>query len=179
MFGSRCRFGLAGLGLLALGCGDEPEEDWAGRQTCAVGIPPQSVDAAIPDTQTPLVGQVVRSPTQLTLFDFSVGPIGGFSCAARDQVNASLGDFVPLDGNLTQSVTVAPLDCWGNDGRMYRLEGSGTASEDQIFFTQTFNAWLGDEQGILICTSTFRQVQVEPAPASTDTMLPDETLTPM
>ena len=168
MFGRRCRLGLAGFGLLAFGCGDDPEEAWAGRQTCAVGIPPEGVDAAIPDTQTPLVGEVVRSPSQLTLYDFTVGPIGGFSCYARDQVVAGLGDLMPLDGTLTQSVTLAPFDCWGNDGRMYRLEGSGVASDDQVFFTQTFNAWIGDNQGILICTSTFRQVQVEAAPASTD-----------
>jgi hypothetical protein len=178
MFGRRPGFGLAGLGLLAFGCGDDPEEAWTGSQACAVGIPPDSASGAIPSAQIPLGGEVVRSPDQLTLYDFTLGPIGDFSCYAPDEVTASLGDLVPLNGTLTQPVTVAPFDCWANDGRMYRLEGSGVASEEQIFFTQTFSAWFSDGEGILICTSTFREVQVEAAPASTEQTLPDETQLP-
>ena len=150
MLTSRAR--VLGVALLLASCGNEPESVWTGAQTCSVGIPPVGVSGEIAAVQVPVNPDVLATIDGFSLRDFTLGPIGGFSCLAR-QVDVT---FTTAEGS-TRGITVGPFDCLAPDGRTYTLIGDGAADVRAAYFSITFSPWLDLGQAIVVCTTTLRR----------------------
>ncbi len=158
-----------GVALLLASCGDQPESVWTGTQTCSVGIPPVGVSGEIAAVQVPVNPDVLATADGLSLRDFTLGPIGGFSCLAR-QVDAT---FTTTEGP-TRGITVGPFQCLAPDGRTYTLTGDGAAEVRAAYFSITFSPWLDLGQAVVVCTTTLRrEAAVTPDAAAPDAVVPD------
>ena len=151
-----------GVALLLASCGEEPESVWTGTHTCSVGIPPVGVSEQIAPFQGPLDTDVSDTANGFPLRDFTLGPIGGFSCQARE-ADATFATEGSTDQGLTRGITVGPFDCIAPDGRTYTLTGAGAAGVDAAYFSLTFSPWLDQGQAIVVCTITLRR-QAAPVP---------------
>jgi hypothetical protein len=181
--------GLGVLGvLLGLGCAKKDEGVWSGVQTCSVGVPPENGDLlVVPPSQSALSGtRFIRTGDGFSLRDFTLGPIGSFSCTAplvtahfvtgpsnplEDLAGAggASGSASPLLGSqapipegpaLAQqrhTIALDPFSCFASDGRIYALDGKGESDLRSAFFSQSFSAWFRADQATLLCTTTFTQ----------------------
>jgi hypothetical protein len=157
-----------GMALALLRCGDKPESVWTGAQTCSVGIPPVGVSEEIASVQVPVNPDVLDTADGFSLRDFTLGPIAGFSCWAR-QVDV----VFTTDDGLTRGIAVGPFDCLAPDGRTYTLIGEGAADVRAAYFSITFSPWLDLGQAIVVCTTTLRRG----AAVAPDAVVPDAGVT--
>jgi hypothetical protein len=122
------------------------------------------VSGEIAPVQVPVNPDVLATADGFSLRDFTLGPIGGFSCLAR-QADATF----TTDAGPTRGITVGPFDCLAPDGRTYTLTGEGAADVRAAYFSITFSPWLDLGQAIVVCTTTLRRGAIVPP----DAVVPD------
>ena len=149
------------LGVFAAACGDSAaERGWGGAQTCSVVLPPIAVSEPVAPVLLPVAPDIAASANGFSLRNFTLGPLAGFSCVARQlEVTFAEGPggrpIAPEDG--ARPVVLEPFECQAPDGRIYEFEGTGAADVRGMYFTSTFSAWLDGGQGTVVCTTTLRR----------------------
>jgi len=155
-------FVVACLGIVVgIGCGDEAEQgSWGGAQTCSVVLPPIAVTEPVAPVLLPVSPDIAQSADGFSMRNFTLGPLAGFSCVARQMevvYTSSTGSLFPAPDEGGRGITVQPFDCQAPEGRIYELEGTGAADARGLYFTLTFTAWMDGGQGTVSCTTTLRR----------------------